>query len=64
MNTVFSEYIRAAMMTERTTHTVRLDPAMTKRLDDEIRRQRQATGDDVKKSDVIRQALERYLAKR
>lgn len=51
-------------MTERTTHTVRLDAAMTKQLNEEVRRQRMASGDDVKKSDVIRQALEQYLAKR
>lgn len=49
-------------MTTTTVHTVRLTPELTQRLESEAKRQRQATGDAVTKADIIRAALEHYLA--
>jgi len=46
------------------THTVKMDERLSAMLEDEAKRQRMATGEKITKSDVIRQALERYLAKR
>lgn len=51
-------------MTQTTTHTVKLDERQSKMLHDEVRRQRMATGDDVSKAEVLRQALEHYLGKK
>jgi len=46
------------------THTVKMDERLSAMLEDEAKRQRMATGEKITKSDVIRQALEQYLAKR
>lgn len=51
------------MMTTTTVHTIRLSPELTRRVDEEAQRQRKATGDAVTKADVIRAALEKYLAR-
>ena len=50
-------------MTDRTTHTVRLSADLAQRLEAEAARQRKATGDAVTKADIIRAALETYLAR-
>lgn len=47
-----------------TVHTVRLDDDLTKRLEAEAKRQRQATGDAVTKADIIRAALLEYLGRK
>lgn len=50
------------MMT--TVHTVRLDDRLTKLVDDEAKRRRLASGENVSKADIMREALEAYLCKK
>lgn len=52
------------MTTTTTVHTVRLSPELTQRLEAEASRQRKATGDAVTKADIMRAALEHYLARK
>lgn len=51
-------------MTTTTVHTVRLDKHLTKLVDDEAKRRRLASGENVSKADIIREALDKYLGKK
>lgn len=50
-------------MTEKTQVSARVDKTLSDALDEIARQRRLTTGEDLRKADLIREALERYVAK-